>query len=90
MRVFQLLFAVSLATLLCVTAAGVHAAEERQQVIELIADLDLQYLDVDLDEALPLASVKSSLCTTDFVNSTSWSFLSSSQNATQIRAPPAQ
>ncbi|MBQ4838469.1 MULTISPECIES: hypothetical protein [Pseudoalteromonas] len=90
MRVFQLLFAVSLATLLCVTAAGVHAAEERQQIVELIADLDLQYLDVDLDEALPLSSVKSSLCTTDVVGSTSWSFLGSAQSATRIRAPPVQ
>ncbi|MCF6438869.1 hypothetical protein L1077_05415 [Pseudoalteromonas luteoviolacea] len=89
MRVFHLLFAVSLATLLCVTATGTHAAEERQQIIELIADFDVQYLDVDIDAALPFSVSKSTQFDADKATSAFSSEFNSQPHSTRIRAPPA-
>ncbi|AOT09528.1 hypothetical protein [Pseudoalteromonas luteoviolacea] len=89
MRVFHLLFAVSLATLLCVTAAGAHAAEERQQVVELIADLDIQYLDIDFDEAVPFVASKSTHYDAEQIGLVFSATFHSQPHSTQIRAPPA-
>ncbi|KZN60808.1 hypothetical protein N473_02285 [Pseudoalteromonas luteoviolacea CPMOR-1] len=89
MRVFHLLFAVSLATLLCVTAAGAHAAEERQQVVELIADLDIQFLDVDIDEALPFVASKSTQLDAQQIQAVFSATFNSQPQSTRIRAPPA-
>ncbi|MBQ4814380.1 hypothetical protein A7985_24535 [Pseudoalteromonas luteoviolacea] len=88
MRIFHVLFALSFATLLCVTAAGANAADERQQVVEVLADIDVQFLDVDLDDALTIdASSRDAACA-ECNLVTRFIVQSNSTLTKQIRAPP--
>ncbi|MCF2860360.1 hypothetical protein L1286_23055 [Pseudoalteromonas sp. SMS1] len=88
MRIFHVLFALSFATLLCVTAAGASAADERQQVVEALADIDVQFLDVDLDDALIISAPSRDFAGVQCRPATRFNAHSNSTLTKQIRAPP--
>ncbi|KZN41081.1 hypothetical protein [Pseudoalteromonas luteoviolacea] len=88
MRIFHVLFALSFATLLCVTTAGANAADERQQVVEVLADIDVQLLDIDLDDALTLGASSRDIACAECNLVTRFVVQSNSALTNQIRAPP--
>ncbi|KZN54022.1 hypothetical protein [Pseudoalteromonas luteoviolacea] len=88
MRIFHVLFALSFATLLCVTAAGANAADERQQIVEVLADIDVQFVDVDFDDAMVLYAPKRDYVCIQCSSVTRFVFQSNSTLTKQIRAPP--
>ncbi|KZN33308.1 hypothetical protein [Pseudoalteromonas luteoviolacea] len=88
MRIFHVLFALSFATLLCVTAAGANAADERQQVVEVLTDIDVQFIDIDLDDALVIGASSHDYTCIECKLITRSIAQSSSHSTKLIRAPP--